>query len=119
MVVFLAFSEAANAQIWNSVSWADLGLILIFNIGLLSLVLGLSWFGGKIFKFDLADRITIMFCGSKKSLASGAPMANVIFSHSPMIGIGMVIVPIMLFHQIQLMACTLIAQYFNERSEES
>jgi len=118
MVVFLAFSEAANAQIWHSVSWGDLGGILIFDIGLLSFVLGLSWFGSKIFKFNLADRITIMFCGSKKSLASGAPMANVIFSHSPMITVSMVIVPVMLFHQIQLMACTLIAQYFSQRGEE-
>jgi len=120
MVVFLAFSEAAKTQIWHFVSWADLGLMLAFDISLLMIILGLSWFGSKMLKFDLADRITIMFCGSKKSLASGAPMANVIFSQNSGIGMvssSVVIVPVMLFHQIQLMACTLIAQHLSQRRE--
>jgi len=118
MVVFLAFSEAAKDQIWHSVAWADLGMLLLFDSVLLSLVLSASWLGGKICKFDRADRITIVFCGSKKSLASGAPMANILFSQNPMFNIGMIILPLMLFHQIQLMACTIIAQYFAQRKDK-
>jgi len=115
MVVFLAFSEAAQGQIWRSVSLGDLGVMLVFDGVLLTIILAASWFGAKICKFDEADCITIMFCGSKKSLASGAPMANVIFSQMPMLNMGVIILPLMLFHQIQLMACTLIAQYFSQR----
>jgi len=118
MVVFLAFSEAANMQLWHFVSWADLVLVLVFDIMLLAGVLMISWYGGKICKFDVADRITIMFCGSKKSLASGAPMASVIFSQIPMLNIGVILLPLMLFHQIQLMACTMIAQHLSQRKEE-
>jgi len=118
MVVFLAFSEAARAQIWQAVSWGDLGLMLVFDSVLLGLVLWASWFGGKLCKFDLADRITIMFCGSKKSLASGAPMANAIFSQTPLVSVGLIIVPVMLFHQLQLMVCTLIAQHLSQRERD-
>jgi len=118
MVVFLAFSEAANTHIWRSISWVDLGMMLVFDGFLLGFVLIVSWFGARMFKFNLADSITIMFCGSKKSLASGAPMANVIFSSAPMLNIGMIILPVMLFHQIQLMACTVIAQHLSGRRED-
>jgi len=116
MVVFLAFSEAAKSQIWHSVSVGDLAVMIVFAVLLLAIVLSLSWFGAKICKFNRADRITIMFCGSKKSLASGAPMAHVIFSSMP--NIGMIILPMLLFHQIQLMACTLIAQYLESNSRK-
>jgi len=115
MVVFLAFSEAAKGQVWQVVSWGDLGLMLAFDSILLGFVLWVSWFVAKICKFNLADRITVMFCGSKKSLASGAPMANAIFSQTPLVSVGLIIVPLMLFHQIQLLACTFIAQHLSQR----
>jgi len=117
MVVFLAFSEASKTQIWSLVSWQDLFLMLIFDGVLLGLILTITWFGAKWLHFNLSDRITIMFCGSKKSLASGAPMANVIFAQSAIFNIGLIIVPVMFFHQIQLIACTMIAQHLSQRQE--
>ncbi|MEG1115868.1 MAG: bile acid:sodium symporter, partial [Janthinobacterium sp.] len=64
--------------------------------------------------FSKEDEIAIVFCGSKKSLASGVPMAKVLFAtHS----LGMVILPLMLFHQIQLMICAVIAQRYARRDE--
>ncbi|WP_241301607.1 bile acid:sodium symporter, partial [Burkholderia cenocepacia] len=62
--------------------------------------------------FDRADQITIIFCGSKKSLASGVPMAKVIFASHAM---GAVVLPLMLFHQIQLMTCAVLAQRWGAR----
>jgi sodium/bile acid cotransporter 7 len=64
--------------------------------------------------FDKADEITIVFCGSKKSLASGVPMAGVLF---PGASLGLMLLPIMLFHQIQLMACAVIAQAYAKRDD--
>jgi sodium/bile acid cotransporter 7 len=69
-------------------------------------------FVSKRLGFSRADQITIIFCGSKKSLASGVPMAKVIFASS---GVGAAVLPLMLFHQIQLMVCAALAQRWGAR----
>jgi len=107
MVVYLAFSEAIVEGLWHTVSWNDLGVMIGVNILLLVIVMLATWYGSKALGFNHADRITIMFCGSKKSLASGAPMASAIFAGA---NVGSVVLPLMLFHQIQLMACAVIAR---------
>lgn len=107
MVVYLAFSEAIVEGLWRTVSWNDLGVMFGVNIMLLVIVMLATWYGSKWMGFNHADRITIMFCGSKKSLASGAPMASAIFAGT---NVGSIVLPLMLFHQIQLMACAVIAR---------
>lgn len=107
MVVYLAFSEAMQEKLWSLTSWHDLGIMIVLDFLLLALILPITWFGSKLLGFNRQDRITIMFCGSKKSLSSGAPMANAIFSSNM---IGSVVLPLMLYHQIQLMACSAIAR---------
>ncbi len=107
MVVYLAFSEAVVEGLWRTVSWDDLGVMVGVNIVLLVAVLLATWYGSKWLGFNRPDRITIMFCGSKKSLASGAPMASAIFAGA---NVGSIVLPLMLFHQIQLMACAVIAR---------
>jgi sodium/bile acid cotransporter 7 len=79
---------------------------------LLALALGLTIFVSKRLGFSRADQITIIFCGSKKSLAAGVPMAKVIFAAH---AVGAVVLPLMLFHQIQLMTCAAIAQRWGAR----
>ena len=59
--------------------------------------------------FSRADEITIVFCGSKKSLASGLPMASVLFAGS---SVGLIVLPLMLFHQLQLMVCAALARRY-------
>jgi solute carrier family 10 (sodium/bile acid cotransporter), member 7 len=81
---------------------------------LLTLVLVASILLSKAFGFNQEDRITILFCGSKKSLATGVPMAQVLFAGST---IGVLILPLMLFHQIQLMVCAVLAQRYARRPE--
>ncbi|RCS24298.1 bile acid:sodium symporter [Phyllobacterium salinisoli] len=112
MVVYLAFSEAVVAGLWHSVSGHDLAMMVAVDMVLLALVLIITAYGSKWLGFPLEDRITIMFCGSKKSLASGAPMANAIF---PSQTVGSVVLPLMLFHQIQLMICAMLARKYADR----
>ncbi|KAB2673205.1 bile acid:sodium symporter [Ochrobactrum sp. LMG 5442] len=107
MVVYMAFSEAVVEGLWRTVSWDDLGMMVGVNIVLLVAVLLATWYGSKWLGFNRSDRITIMFCGSKKSLASGAPMASAIFAGA---NVSSIVLPLMLFHQIQLMACAVIAR---------
>lgn len=112
MVVYLAFSHAVIEGVWHQFSLENLAMIVLLDILLLLCVLGLTLIGSRVLGFNRADQITILFCGSKKSLVSGVPMANAIFSSAM---IGAVVLPIMLFHQIQLMACAWIAARYAAR----
>lgn len=114
LVVYGAFSEAVNEGIWQKTPIWDLaGLVLVCCL-LLTLVLVAATLLSKLFGFNQEDRITILFCGSKKSLATGVPMAQVLFAGST---IGLLILPLMLFHQIQLMVCAVVAQRYAKRTE--
>lgn len=114
LVVYTAFSEAVNEGLWhNTPVPALLGLVVACCL-ILALALGASQLLGKVFKFNLEDRITLLFCGSKKSLASGIPMAQVIFAGQ---AVGAIVLPLMLFHQIQLMVCAVLAARYARRPE--
>ncbi|MFF2438569.1 bile acid:sodium symporter family protein [Streptomyces sp. NPDC058107] len=106
LVVYTAFSEGMVAGIWHQVTPARLGALLAAEAVLLALMLALTWHGAKRLGFDRGDRIAIQFAGSKKSLASGLPMASVLFgAHA-----SLAVLPLMLFHQMQLMVCAVIAK---------
>lgn len=114
LVVYGAFSEAVVEGIWHQIPlWELAGLVVVCCI-VLALVLLAATVLGKAFGFNQEDRITILFCGSKKSLATGVPMAQVLFAGST---IGVLILPLMLFHQIQLMVCAVLAQRYANRPE--
>jgi len=87
---------------------------IVVNLVLLGIALGLTTIAGRRLGFSKPDQITIMFCGSKKSLAAGVPMAKVLFAGMPG-GAGTIVLPLMLFHQIQLMICSVLAQRFGAR----
>ena len=82
---------------------------------LLAIALLMTRYGARLLGFNRADEITIVFCGSKKSLASGVPMAKVLFAGHPL---GAIVLPIMLFHQIQLMTCAVLARRYAARPVE-
>ncbi|MEU0677837.1 bile acid:sodium symporter family protein [Streptomyces sp. NPDC006172] len=106
LVVYTAFSEGMVQGIWSQVSPGRLGALLVVEAVLLGVMLALTWYGGKALRFGRADRIAIQFAGSKKSLASGLPMASVLFgAHA-----SLAVLPLMLFHQMQLMVCAVIAK---------
>ncbi|KVD44742.1 bile acid:sodium symporter family protein [Burkholderia ubonensis] len=112
LVVYVAFSEAVDQGLWHQIPPRALAGLLAVNLLLLALALLLTAFVSKRLGFNRADQITIIFCGSKKSLAAGVPMAKVIFSAH---AVGAVVLPLMLFHQIQLMACAALAQRWGAR----
>ncbi|MEU6506060.1 bile acid:sodium symporter family protein [Streptomyces sp. NPDC046942] len=115
LVVYTAFSEGMTRGIWHQVSPARLGGLLVVEAALLALMLLLTWYGGKALGFGRADRIAIQFAGSKKSLASGLPMAGVLFgAHA-----SLAVLPLMLFHQMQLMVCAVLAKRRARDPEET
>lgn len=116
LVVYTAFSAAVIGGLWQQVPLTTLLAVTFACCLLLALALLLTHLLGKWLGFSLEDRITILFCGSKKSLATGVPMAQVLFASS---SIGMLILPLMLFHQIQLMVCAVLAQRYAKREDAS
>ncbi|HET9630203.1 MAG TPA: bile acid:sodium symporter family protein [Novosphingobium sp.] len=105
LVVYTAFGAAVVGGIWHQLPLTALLLTLVLCCVLLAAVLALTWAWGRA--FDRPDAIVLLFCGSKKSLASGVPIARVLF---PAAQVGPLILPLMLFHQVQLIACALIAR---------
>jgi sodium/bile acid cotransporter 7 len=114
MVVYGAFSSAVVAGLWHQVSLTTLLLLIIACSVLLTVVMLLTLFVPRWIGFDKADQKTIFFCGSKKTLASGVPMAQILFIGQP---IGMIVLPIMIFHQIQLMVCGIVANMWSKQVE--
>jgi sodium/bile acid cotransporter 7 len=113
LVVYTAFSEGVTQGIWHQLSLGDFGRLVAVDAGLLAAVLAITTYGSRLLGFSRADEITIVFCGSKKSLASGLPMASVLLAGN---SLGLIVLPLMLFHQIQLMVCaTLAKRYANAR----
>ena len=116
LIVYAAFSHAVTMHLWDEVSALDLLRLFGLSLVILGLVLVITWQVGKLLGFPLQDRIVLLFCGSKKSLASGVPMAGVLFSPA---ALGLAILPLMLFHQIQLIACAIIARHLAARGQEA
>ncbi len=114
LVVYTAFSGAVVAGVWSQLSLLDLMRLLALCLVLLAVVLALTALAARAWGFSKADEIAIVFCGSKKSLASGAPMAAAIF---PPAVAGVALIPLMIFHQVQLMACAAIAQRYAQRPD--
>jgi sodium/bile acid cotransporter 7 len=114
LIVYGAFSEAVVRGIWGQVSIVQILLLIVVCGVLLAIVLAVTAFAARRLGFDKADEIAIVFCGSKKSLATGVPMAGILF---PPASVGLVVLPLMLFHQLQLMACAVIAQRYAARPQ--
>jgi sodium/bile acid cotransporter 7 len=99
LLVYTSFCDSVVAGVWQSggvtlaVSAVTCGLLLL-------LALGLTWLLGRALGLERADRIAALFCGSKKTLASGVPMARLIFGAHPHLAI--VLLPIMIYHPLQL-----------------
>ncbi|WP_395330944.1 bile acid:sodium symporter family protein [Novosphingobium sp. BL-8H] len=114
LVVYTAFGAAVLDGLWHKVTIAELGLIAALSLGILAVIMVLGNVLGRMLGFSHEDRIVILFCGSKKSLATGVPLAGVLF---PPAQVGAIILPLMFFHQIQLMVCAVLARRLAAQAE--
>ncbi|HUD30029.1 MAG TPA: bile acid:sodium symporter family protein [Novosphingobium sp.] len=116
LVVYTAFGAAVIEGLWQKVTLGELALIAVLSLGVLAVVMVVSTFVGKVLGFSREDRIVLLFCGSKKSLATGVPLAGVLF---PAAQVGAIILPLMFFHQIQLMVCAVLARRYAAQNEKA
>ena len=97
------------AGIWGQVGLRDLLIVLGLDGAMLAAVLAATTATCRLLGLSRADEIAVVFCGSKKSMAGGIPMANILF---PGPGVAFVVLPLMLFHQAQLFACAALARRY-------
>lgn len=114
LIVYAAFSASVVDNVWSGLSPWMLALTFGLSVLVLFVVLAASWSAASLLGFSLPDRITVLFCASKKSMASGLPMARVLFAGNPALGV--IVLPMMVFHQLQLMVCAAISERFAKRA---
>lgn len=111
LVVYTAFSAAVVEGLWRQTPVSALVSTLAVCALLLALVMSLVTWAARRLGFSREDEIAIVFCGSKKSLASGIPMAKILFA-GQLGGLGALVLPLMIFHQLQLMVCAVVARRY-------
>ncbi len=106
LVVVLAFSEGAEADVWSSVDVLDVAVVIAACVALYLAIVGWILLVGRLLRFERGDRLALLFCGSTKSLASGLPMATVLFAGSD---VALLVLPLMFYHQLQILISGLLA----------
>lgn len=112
LVVYTAFSASVVEGLWRETPVWTLVAVSVVCAVLLAIAMPLIAWIARLLGFDRADRIAIVFCGSKKSLATGLPMAKLMFANG---GLGAIVLPVMIFHQIQLIVCAVVARRYAQQ----
>jgi len=107
LVAYSSVSEAARSGVWDALTVGVLAVLVAVCVVLLAVMLLATWTGGRLLGLARGDRIALLMCGSKKSLATGLPMAAVLFGPVAAAGVAL---PVIVFHQLQLAACAVIAR---------
>jgi sodium/bile acid cotransporter 7 len=115
LMVYAAFGAAVHEGLWQHLGLGALAGLLTVDAVLLAVLLLATTWGSRALGFSREDEIAIVFCGSKKSLATGIPMAKVLLAGQ---GAGSIVLPLMLFHQLQLMVCAVLARRYARREPE-
>ena len=113
LLVYTAFCDSVASGLWRDHGLATLVTAMLGAALALLVVLTLSTWLARRVGFSVEDEITTVFCGSKKTLASGVPMAKLLFGAHP--AIGLIVLPIMFYHQIQLLVCAVLANRYAAR----
>ena len=107
LLVYAAFCNSVKSGLWREHGFGLIVTTLLGAAFFLGVVLVLSTTLARRLQFNRGDEIAAVFCGSKKTLASGIPLAALIFGSHP--GLGMIVLPVMLYHQLQLFVCSALA----------
>lgn len=120
LIVFSSFADAVAQGLWHEHGWTILFETFIGASIILAFALAISWCLAKVLRFNKEDEITTVFCGSKKTLASGIPIAKIVFGSAALAGdinLGLLVLPIMFYHQLQIFVCSILANRYAKRSQ--
>jgi solute carrier family 10 (sodium/bile acid cotransporter), member 7 len=108
-IVFNAFAGSVGSGALRQTGLATTGAVLLIAAGLFGLANGLAAMLGQRLGFAAPDRLALLFCGSQKTLAAGAPLGQILFAEHP--ALGLILLPLMIYHAVQLFAGSTLAQY--------
>lgn len=115
LIVYNSFCESTLSGLWSRFSVGTFALVAALSLLLLLLALAYTRAMSRWMGLPQGDEAAAVFCGSKKSLANGAPIAKILFAGNP--AIGMIMLPLLLYHQIQLVVCASLARRYADRAE--
>lgn len=113
IIIYTSFCKSFALNLFKDLSIAELILLMAGLLALFLAVIIITNTISKMLGFSKADNITVMFCGSKKSLVHGTVMSKVLFTQSSIVGI--ILLPLMIYHALQLIAASIMAQKFSLR----
>lgn len=116
-IVFAAFCQSVKSGIWGEVGLAAVLITMLLTLVFLLLFSSVVWFSSPVACSGTSERIAVFFCGSQKTLAAGVPMASILFANLPSGGnlaIGLMILPLMCYHPLQLFFAGAISPYFSK-----
>lgn len=116
LLVYTSFCDSVKDGLWKNQSVWALGGTLAISVFLFVVVFWCMKWVSRAMRFPFEDEITAVFCGSKKTLASGVPMAKLIFGTGS--GLGLILLPIMIYHAFQLVICAWLAEQWARRPDE-
>ena len=116
LLVYAAFCNSMVSGLWQTQGNAVIAMAFIGSGVLLAVILLLTTGTARALKFNHADKVAAVFCATKKSLAAGAPMAALIFGNNP--GLGLILLPIMIYHPLQLIVCSVMAENYANRHRQ-
>nr|WP_311138277.1 bile acid:sodium symporter [Pseudomonas amygdali] len=116
LLVYAAFCNSMISGMWQSQGNSVILTAFVGTALLLAVILLMTTRTARALKFDHADKVAAVFCATKKSLAAGAPMAALIFGSNP--GLGLILLPIMIYHPMQLIVCSIIAESYASRHRQ-
>ncbi|MEM7637511.1 MAG: bile acid:sodium symporter family protein [Pseudomonadota bacterium] len=114
LIVFTSFATSTAGGIWSRFTALEIAATLVLVLVLLALAFGFTVLTARRLNLSREDEAAVVFCGSTKSLANGAPIAQILFAGSPVLGV--ILLPLMLYHQLQLVACAVMAQRYAKRA---
>ena len=107
LVAYASVSSATVSGAWAHVTWVAVVVLVVVCAAMLTSMLALTWTGGGRLGLARGDRVALLMCGSKKSLATGLPMAAVLFTPALAASVAL---PVIVFHQLQLATCAVLAR---------
>ncbi len=114
LIIYTSFCDSVQRGVWSGQAWQTVGLSLVGAAMIFTLVFWVVALVSRSLGFSTEDQIAAIFCGSKKSLAAGVPMAQLIFAGDPRLGV--ILLPLLIYHPLQLVICGVLAGRWAQRS---
>ncbi len=115
LLVYTSFCESVKQGVWTKYGWDNVVMLTLVSLMLFVIVIVVTRAVSRALKFPREEEIVVIFCGSQKTLAAGIPMAQLIFAGHP--AMGLILLPIMIYHPLQLILCSMLAGRWAQRAE--